>query len=60
LEREKRRERFKHERQNGGLAKDELRAIQLARLKQAEETAVKVGIDLQFDDAMNEKVNRSR
>jgi hypothetical protein len=57
LEREKRREKFKVERQNGGLAKDEIRSMQLARLQQTIETAIKVGIDLQFDDAMNEKVS---
>jgi hypothetical protein len=55
-EREKRREKYKLERQNGGLPKDDLRALQLDRLRQAAENSIRVGIDLQFDDAMNEKV----
>ena len=55
-EREKRREKYKLERQNGGLPKDDLRALQLDRLKQAAQNSIRVGIDLQFDDAMNEKV----
>ena len=59
-EREKRREKHKLERQNGGLSKDELRALQLQRLEQATRNNIKVGIDLQFDDAMNEKVRIAR
>lgn len=56
MEREKRREKFKLERQSGGLPKEQLRALQLGRLRDAaEKKSVRVGIDLQFDDAMNEK-----
>jgi hypothetical protein len=56
VEREKRREKFRLERQAGGLSKEQLRAAQLERLQQAAATGIKVAIDLQFDDAMNEKV----
>lgn len=55
FEQEKHREKFKLYRQEGGLPKAELRTMQLTRLTASLETGIKVCIDLQFEELMNEK-----
>ena len=55
-EQERHRERYKLSRQEGGIAKDDLRKLQLERLKEsALNGGLKVGIDCQFEDLMNTK-----
>merc|ERR1719477_312003 len=54
-EQERHREKFKIYRQEGGLSKGDLRNLQLSRLKISEANGLKVCIDLQFEDLMNEK-----
>ena len=56
-EQKKARERYKGERQEGGEHKDEVRRVQLERLKAAmtDGKAAKVCIDLQFEQLMNPK-----
>lgn len=54
-EQERRREKYKISRQEGGLSKDDLRRIQLDRLMKSQEVGLKVCIDLQFENFMIEK-----
>jgi len=56
-EQKKARERYKEERQEGGEHKDEVRRVQLERLKAAmtDGKAAKVCVDLQFEQLMNPK-----
>jgi len=54
-EQERHREKFKIYRQEGGLPKGDLRNLQLSRLKISEVNGLKVCIDLQFEELMNEK-----
>ena len=55
FEQEKHREKFKIYRQEGGLPKADLRNLQLTRLKDSLEKGLKVCVDLQFEELMNEK-----
>merc|ERR1719244_1593309 len=48
-EQERRREKYKISRQEGGLSKDELRREQLDRLTKSLEVGLRVCIDLQFE-----------
>jgi len=55
FEQVKQREKYKLYRQEGGLPKADLRNLQLTRLKESLKTGLKVCVDLQFEDLMNEK-----
>merc|ERR1712240_57330 len=54
-EQERHREKFKIYRQEGGLSKEDLRNLQLSRLKDSLVNGLKVCVDLQFEELMNEK-----
>jgi len=55
-EQERHRERYKLHRQEGGISKDDLRSLQLQRLRDAAENGTfRVCIDLQFEEFMNTK-----
>ena len=55
IEQEKHREKFKIYRQEGGLPKSDLRNLQISRLQDSLEKGLKVCVDLQFEELMNEK-----
>jgi len=55
IERQKRREKYKLDRQNGGISKDEKREEQLDRLRRAQGKSLKVCVDLQYEHLMIEK-----
>ena len=54
-EQERAREKYKLLRQQGGPSKEEIRTQQLARLKEAVGTGIKVCLDFQFEGMMIEK-----
>ena len=54
-EQKRHRERYKQQRQEGGLAKDQTRKVQLGRLQEARQGGLRVGVDLQFEQLMNDK-----
>jgi len=54
-ERKRRREKYKEQRQNGAIKKDVLRDQQLKTLREAQHKNIKVCVDLQYEQHMNQK-----